>query len=197
MTDSARIVDAKNRRRQQMMLLLLLGAAVAAALYLWIKFARNEPTIIIRGGSILFEVVGAEWIEADPENPGGPAEWTHNGQGSSSKLYLPTLAATESGGERCAPVPAEVDRVNVHSSRQGKAVMLHFRTEKTHLKPDNHDSLLEREGGQQNVLKLRKASDQQEDDQQVQRVQLHKQGTAVWNCRFEKGEFQSLTLQPN
>lgn len=114
MTDSPRTSDAEKRRRR-MMLLALAGAAAAALLLYLLLRAANEPTIIVKGNSIDFELAEAEWVQA------GQRHWTHNGSESDSEQYMVRLE-TE-GKEKCPEGPGPVRRIAIDSNGPLRVIM--------------------------------------------------------------------------
>lgn len=166
MTDAARTIDAEKRRRRTMMLLLAAAAAAAALLYFLLK-AANEPTIIIRGNSIDFELVEAEWVQA------GQRRWTHNGDKSDSEQYIVQLATD---GEICGEIPNPVKHIAIASTGELRVIM-HFTEKKTHIRHPSGE--------------LNKQSDkllESADGEVVERIRMWKegsgQGSPQWECTF-------------
>jgi len=177
MTDSVRTIDAEKRRRK-MMLLLLVGAAAAAVLLYFLFRAANEPTIIVKGNSIDFELVEAEWVQA------GQRQWTHDGDESDSEQYIVQLATD---GETCGQIPNPVKHIAIKSTGRLRVIM-HFTEKKTHIRHPSGE--------------LNKQSDKllkSADGEVVEQIRMWKvgsgQGLPQWECTFSDArKFKQLNV---
>jgi len=180
MTDAAMAGDARARRR---MILTLVGiAAAAVVLYvIWqLIAASEEPTIRIKGGSVIIELDQAAWQDA------GDMKWRHNGTRSDRQRYQASLAT--SAGKNCPAISNPITRVVVDSSEAQRQVTLSFQSQRTHVQPAGAGSQMVKDS--ERVLRLTGG-----DSQFVRKMTLHSPGSGqAWECEFAEGEFLQLTL---
>ena len=179
MADSTRRVEGWTAQR--MMTVALVVGLAAAALWLILQFlaATAEPTIRIRGGSVVVEIDAAEWVEK------GPPKWSHNGEERENERY--TAQLTTSSGTTCPDITGPVEQVRIKTS-DNQQVILIINNKRTLVNPGGGE--LKKE--QPRVLRLVETKE----GAFVEELHLHGTGTgAPWSCTFTmKGQFELLTL---
>lgn len=174
--------------------LLLMAAGIVGMfviLYLvWqIFIPGEEPTIKIKGGSVLVGIGEAEWVEEELENQ-PTAKWTHNGRESRHERYFAHLVTA--AGKKCDPIVNPVRQVTILSSGKRRLV-LNFNARRTVVNPTNGKMVRE-------TPRRLKLADS--DDEHISEIQLREtrddgpvSGPPNWSCEFEsKKQFTQLML---